>query len=159
MKKIERPLDKTFHLIIKWLMTAIFAWSGVIWSGMTVLQFSINSPEHSNLAWGFLAGSLILLLCLILCWVRLYILQIVPCVVGLIVYLDPAKEMIDHAEQTGVLFKPTFEQRYLPMLAFAILALALFVARILRIAADRAQREEEYNNRPSESILDKHKDN
>lgn len=159
MKKIKRPADSTVHIIIKWLMTAVFAWSGFLWSGITILQFLINNQEHRNLSVEFLIGSLILLLCLTLNWLRFYILQIIPGVIGLIVYLNPAKEMIDHASNTGGIFKPTFEQRYLPITVFGILALVLFVMRVLSLINAKMKRDEQFNNLPSESILDKHREN
>lgn len=139
-------------------MTAIFAWSGLFWSGVTILQFFINNTTYKYLAASFLAGSVILLAGLILAWARFYILQAVACVIGLIVYLNPAREMIDHAAETGVIFKPTFEQRYLPMVGFAILSLVLFVIRVWTAVSARIERQEEYNNRPAESILEKRRD-
>lgn len=158
MKKIKRPEDSKLQIIIKCLMTAVFAWSGFFWSGITVLNFFLINQEHKNLATGFLASSLILLLCLVLCWLRLYIAQFIPCVVGLIAYLIPAREMIDHAAETGVLFKPTFEQRYLPIIAFALLGLVLFALRVMALVSEKMKRDDEYNNRPAESILEKRKD-
>lgn len=156
--KLKRPEDKIAHKVIKWVMTAIFAWSGFLWSGITALQFLINSTDHRNLAIGFLIGSLILLLCLILCRLRLYILQFIPAIVGLTVFLIPAREMIDHAADTGVIFKPSFEVRYMPMIGLVILSFVLFIMRIALIFFERSQKREEYNNLPSESVLDRHSD-
>lgn len=144
------------QIIIKCLMTAVFLWSGFFWSGVTILQFFINNTEHRNLAIEFSVSSALLLICLILCWLRFYILQFIPGMIGFIAFLNPVKEMMDHVADTGVIFKPTFEQRYLPMIAFAIFSLALLLIRILGIISEKAKREEEYNNRPTESIFDKH---
>lgn len=155
---MKRPIDKNLHIIVKVLMTAIFLWSGLIWGGVTILHIFLNDNSNSQLVPGFLAGSLILLAGLILAWVRLYILQLIPCLVGLIVYLQPAREMIDHAADTGVIFKPTFEQRYLPMIGFAILSLVLFIMRVYSVVSARIEKQEEYNNRPAESILEKRHD-
>ena len=144
------------QIIIKCLMTAVFLWSGFFWSGVTILQFFINSTEHKNLAIEFSISCALLLICLILCWLRFYILQFIPGMIGFIAFLNPVREMMDHVADTGVIFKPTFEQRYLPMIAFAIFSLALLIIRILGIISERAKREEEFNNRPAESIFDKH---
>lgn len=155
---MKRPSDKNIHLAVKVIMTAIFLWSGFFWSGVTMLNFFINNTEYSYLSVQFLAGSLILLLSLLLCWFRFYILQIIPCVIGLIVFLRPAREMIDHAAETGILFKPTFELRYLPIIGFAILSAALLMVRIWELAAAHIERQDEFNNRPTESVLDKHRE-
>ena len=156
MNKPKRAADKTPQIIIKCLMTAVFLWSGFFWSGVTILQFFINNTEHRNLAIEFSVSSALLLICLILCWLRFYILQFIPGMIGFIAFLNPVKEMMDHVADTGVIFKPTFEQRYLPMIAFAIFSLALLLIRILGIISEKAKREEEFNNRPTESIFDKH---
>ncbi len=156
MNKLKRTADKTPQIIIKCLMTAVFLWSGFFWSGVTILQFFINNTEHRNLAIEFSVSSALLLICLILCWLRFYILQFIPGMIGFIAFLNPVKEMMDHVADTGVIFKPTFEQRYLPMIAFAIFSLALLLIRILGIISEKAKREEEFNNRPTESIFDKH---
>ncbi len=158
MKKFTRPADTALYTVIKTVMTVIFLWSGALWSGIAVLQFTINSRDHLNLAVGFGISSLILLSGLILCWTRLYILQFFPCLVGLIIFLNPAREMIDHAASTAVIFKPSFEVRYLPMIAFAILSLVLLILRIYSIYSKRSDEKEKFNNLPSESILDKHRD-
>ena len=54
------------------------------------------------------------------------------------------------------IFINSTEQRYLPMIAFAIFSLALLLIRILGIISEKAKREEEFNNRPTESIFDRH---
>lgn len=137
-------------------MTVLYLWSGFFWAGVTALNFYINDLSNVHLAHRFVAGSIILLAALVLAWLRFYILQIIPCIIGLIVFLTPAREMIDRAAETGVLFKPTFELRYLPIIAFAIFSLILFILRIWGIASAKAERRSEYDNSPSESVLDKH---
>lgn len=151
-----RPLDSKAQIAVKVIMTLIFAWSGLFWSGVTVLQFYINDPLNSHLATGFLVGSLLLLLGLVLCWFRLYMIQFPVCVAGFIVYLMPTREMIDHVAGSGVIFRPTFEQRYLPMAGLMILSFALLTVRVWKIFSSKAKKKEEFNNSPSESILDKH---
>ena len=155
---VKRPEDKKLHLIAKMIMTAIFLWSGFFWSGATIINFYMLKPEYSHLSPQFLAGSLVTLLALILCWLRFYILQIFPCAIGLILYLRPVKEMMDHVAGRGVYFKPTFEQRYLPMIGFAILSVALFIIRLWQIFSAKAERRSEFDNSPAESILEKRRD-
>ena len=155
---MKRPNDNKTHIAAKVLMTAIFAWSGLLWSGVAILQFFINDTSNAHLAAGFLWGDVILLAGLILAWTRMYILQLLPCIIGLIIYLKPAREMIDHAADIGVVFKPTFEQRYLPIIGFAILSLVLFILRVYAVVSARIEKQEEYNNRPAESILEKRHD-
>ena len=155
---MKRPIDNKIHIAVKVLMTAIFLWSGLFWSGVAILQFFINDTSNAHLAASFLWGDVILLAGLILAWARVYILQLIPCLVGLIVYLQPAREMIDHAADTGVLFKPTFEQRYMPMIGFAILSLVLFILRVYSVVSSRIEKQEEFNNLPAESILEKRSD-
>ncbi len=156
MKKSIRPADGKFQTAVKVIMSLVFAWSGFFWSGVTALQFFINNTSHKNLAVGFFTASLVLLLGLVLCWARLYILQVIPSIVGIIMFLSPAREMIDHAADTGVIFKPSFEVRYLPVIAFGILSLVLFAVRVYGIISARNERREEFNNLPSESVLEKH---
>ena len=98
---MKRPTDKPIHIVAKSAMTAVYLWSGFFWSGVAILNFWLNDPSDSHLSVGFLAGSLILLASLILCWLRLYILQIIPCIAGLAVYLKPAREMMDKAARLG----------------------------------------------------------
>lgn len=154
---MKRPNDKKIHTAVKVLMTALFAWSG-FWSGMATLQFFINNTAHIDLAKGFLLGTLILLAGLLLAWFRLYILQAVVCAVGLIAFLKPAREMIDHAAETGVLYKPTFEQRYMPIIGFSIMSLVLLILRIYAVVSAKMERQEELDNRPAQSILEKRSD-
>lgn len=158
MKKIKRPEDKPIHIVLKVAMTVIFLWSGFFWSGVTVLQFFINNQEHRNLAIEFFTASVILFFGLLLSWLRLYIVQFIPSIIGFIAFLNPAREMIDHAAETGVIFKPSFELRYLPVIGFAILSLVLLILRVGSIVSEKSRVTEEYNNRPSESILDKHRE-
>ena len=155
---MKRPNDKKIHTAVKVIMTALFLWSGLFWSGVAILQFFINDTSNAHLASKFLLGDAILLLGLVLVWLRIYILQFLPCLVGMIIYLAPAREMIDHAANTGVIFKPTFEQRYLPIIGFAILSLVLFILRVYEVVSAKIEKQEEFNNRPAESVLEKRHD-
>lgn len=155
---MKRRPDKAVHKVVKVAMTLIFLWSCFFWSGVTVLNFLINDTDFSYLATGFLVGSGLVLISLILCWLRFYFIQIIPCIAGLIVYLSPAREMIDRAAKIEVEFKPSFELRYLPTVAFGILSLCLFIGKIYLLFAERAKKREEFDNMPTESVLDKHHD-
>lgn len=158
MKMPERSQDKVYHTVLKVIMTAAFLWSGFFWSGVTVIWCFIDvTGTHMNLAYEFLTGSAVLLIALVLCWLRLYLIQIIPAIAGIILFLNPAREMIDHAASTGVVFKPTFEQRFMPAAGFAAISLIFFIIKIVEIMGERMAKKEEYNNRPAESILDKHK--
>lgn len=154
MKK--RPADAGVQTFAKIVMTLIFLWSGFFWSGVTIYNYYRLNPEYSYLSTEFLIGSSVILAGLILCWLRLYILQLPVTAVGFIVFLAPVREMIEHVKGTGVYFSPTFEVRYLPIIGLMILSAALFIGRIWQVFSKRSAEREEYNNRPSESILDKH---
>ncbi len=156
---MKRPADKPVHIVAKAAMTAVYLWSCFFWSGVAILNFWLNDPVDSHLSVWFLAGSAVLLAALVLCWLRFYIIQILPSIVGLAVYLKPAREMMDKAaDLKEVVFKPTFEQRYMPVVGFALLALALFIARVWQIASARAEKKREFNDLPTESILEKRRD-
>lgn len=155
----KRQKDAAVQTFAKVLMSLIYLWSGFFWSGVTIYNYYKLSPEYSYLSTKFLIGSLILVLALILCWLRFYIIQIIPSIAGFLVFLSPVREMIEHVSDSGVYFTPTFEVRYLPIIGFVILSFALFVGRIWIIAAKRAAEREEFNNRPSESVLEKHHEN
>lgn len=158
---MRRPNDKPIHTFVKVTMTAIWLWSGFFWCGITMLYFLLeraDAADSRSIALKLFWGSVILLLALILSWLRLYIIQIVPAAVGLIVFLNPVREMMEHVANSGVVFKPGFEVRYLPTVAFGILSLCLLIARLWGIHTAKAARLEEYNSSPAASILDKRKD-
>lgn len=155
---MKRPIDKPMHTVVKTVMTAIYLWSGFFWCGITMLFFLLERSDVSDsagLAVKMFIGSALILASLIMCWFRLYIIQILPCVAGLAVFLQPVREMMNHVANSSVVFTPSFELRYLPMVGYAILSLALLIIRIWNIAAAKAEIREEYNNRPSESIFGK----
>lgn len=153
---MKRPEDIKIYIAVKAAMTLVFLWSGVFWSGITALNFFINTPEYKKTGAWLLLGSGVILCGLILCWLRLYALQFIFCAAGFAVYIVPVKEMFDHVEGTGAYFKPSFELRYLPMIAVLILSAALFIIRIWLFFARRSEKKNEFYNSPSESILDKH---
>lgn len=158
---MHRPIDKPIHTAVKVIMSAIWLWSGFFWCGITMLFFLMersDAADSSSIALKMFAGSAVLLIALILCWLRLYIIQTVPTVAGLILYLIPVREMMNHVANSGVVFKPSFEIRYLPTVAFAVLALCLLIVRLWGMHSERAEKREKFNSSPSESILDKRSD-
>ena len=73
---------------------------------------------------------------------------------GTVLFCVAAAEMIDVAEQTEVVFKPSFEWRYLPIVLYCIIALCLFVVTLLKKIDERKRLQDEFNNSPAKSILD-----
>ncbi len=141
-------------LVAKSAMLILFAWSGFFWSGVTIINFYAFDPANSHLATEFLLGSLLFLLSLILCYFRKYILQFGFCAAGLIPYLMAVNEMMDVAEKTGVVFKPSFELRYLPIFIFAFISLIFAMMKIWQNTLKRIEVRNEFDNRPTKSILD-----
>ncbi len=141
-------------LVAKSAMIILFAWSGFFWSGVTIINFYAFDPAYSYLATEFLIGSVFFLLSLILCHLKKYILQFVFCAAGLIPYLIAVNEMMDVAEKTGVVFKPSFELRYLPIFIFAFISLIFAMMKIWQNTLKRIEIRNEFDNRPTKSILD-----
>lgn len=154
-----RYKDTRFTLFVKIIMTAVYAWSCFFWAGVTILNFYINMPEYSYLATGFLTGSIFMTVGLVLLFLRFHISQFPFIVAGTVIFLKNAGEMIDVAVKSEVVFKPSFELRYVPVIAIAGFSFVLVVMSIARIVAERKSAEEEYNNRPAQSILEKRNDN
>lgn len=154
-----RYKDTKFTLAVKIIMTAVYAWSCFFWAGVTILNFYINTPEYSYLATGFLTGSIFITIGLILTFLRFHIAQFPFIVAGTVVFLKNAGEMIDVAIKSEVVFKPSFELRYLPVIAVAGFSFVLAVMSIARAVSERKTVQEEYNNRPTQSILEKRNDN
>lgn len=117
-----------------------------------------DAADSRSIALRMFWGSVVLLISLILSWLRLYIIQIIPAITGLILFLNPVREMMDHVANSGAVFKPGFEVRYLPAVVFGILSLCLIIVRLWGIHSAKIERLEEYNSRPSASILDKRND-
>ncbi len=155
--KIKRQPDSKLHIFAKILLTAIYLWSGFFWSGVSVIYYIIE-PDMTHIAVEFLISSALLLISLVLCWFRLYIWQFPFCVIGLAVYLQPAAELIRLANQREVYFKPSFELRYLPVIAFGVIALILFAYRFWQRITLKAAKQSEFDNSPTQSILEKRRD-
>ena len=149
-----RYCDNGFTITLKVIVTLIYVWSCFFWAGVTILNFYINSPESSHLATGFLVGSLLMTASLVLMYLRFYILQLPFFFLCAAVYLVHAGEMIDVAHGTSVVFTPTFELRYMPVVAIIIISAALAMLEIWHIVSIRSSEKEKFNNSPSKSILD-----
>lgn len=154
-----RYRDNKFTLIAKILITVIYSWSCFLWGGMTILNFYIINPDYSYLSTGFLTAGIIITLGLVLIYLRFYISQFVFCAAGTAVFLKYACEMIDNAVKIKVVFKPSFELRYLPIIALIILSFVLAVLSAQRLISEHQRKKAEFNNRPSQSILEKRDDN
>ena len=150
----RRLTDTKSTKFLKILSTAIFAWSGFFWAGVTILNFYINMPESSHLAQNFLIGTILLFVSLLLCWFRFYILQVPICAVGTVFFLIASAEMIDTARFQGLEFTPSFELRYMPIIGLAAISLVLAMIQIWNLIAKRIEKNNEFNNSPSKSILD-----
>ena len=136
-----RYKDTKFTLFVKIVMTAVYLWSCFFWAGVTILNFYINTPEYSYLATGFLTGNIFITIGLVLVFLRFHITQFPFFVTGTV--------------KSDVVFKPSFELRYVPVLALAGFSFVLAVLSIARAVSERKTAEEEYNNRPAQSILEK----
>lgn len=149
-----RYTDNKLTIAAKVLITLIFVWSCFLWSGATIFNFYIRMPEYSHLATGMLTGSILIFISIVLMYFRMYILQLPFCVVGSIFYLNQASEMIDRAIETEIVFKPSFELRYLPEIVVLLLSIALAMIHFWSIESKRIAAKNEFNNSPSKSILD-----
>lgn len=146
--------DNKLTVTIKVAAAIIYAWSCFFWGGVTIINFYDIKPEYSYLATGFLAGSIVITVGIIMLFFRLYILQLPVIAAGGVIYLKNAGELIDNAARIHVVFKPSFEVRYLPVIVIIIFSVVLAMLQIWRLISIRAAAKEEYNNRPTGSILD-----
>lgn len=152
--KDMRLKDSKGTLALKFAVVAIYIWSCFFWAGVTILNFYINDKEYSYLATGFLVGSLIIAVSIILMFFRLYIIQFPFCAVGTGIFLKNAGEMIDVADKTGVVFEPSFGARYMPCLIIAMISLVFLILQTARLILDRRADKEKFYNSPTKSILD-----
>lgn len=141
-------------LIAKSAMLILYLWSGFFWSGVTIINFYINDPEYSYISTWMLIGSILLMLSLVFSFKRRYILSLPFMAVGTFVFLNPVSDMIDIATQTGVEFTPSFELRYIPIVAFSIISLALSMYGIWKKESKKIEERNKFYNSPTKSILD-----
>ncbi len=144
MNKIRYD-DWAFTIFLKVVATLVFLWSGFFWSGVTILNFYMFNTDESYRATGFLVASIILLISLILMFLRMYIIQFPFCVVGSIIYLVQAGQLIDAIE--------SYTMRYIPELLLFIVSLILFILHVARVISKSMGEKEKFNTAPAESII------
>lgn len=150
----EPSSENPLMIIGKILMCAVYAWSGFFWAGVTIYNFYVLTPDYSHLATCFLIGTLFVLAGIILCWMKKYILQFPFICIGVILFMVATGEMIDVAESTAVIFTPSFELRYLPILAVWLVSLIFFIVKGFILINNKKHIKDEFNNSPAKSILD-----
>ncbi|MCD7772225.1 MAG: hypothetical protein LUH23_09105 [Oscillospiraceae bacterium] len=144
MNKIRYD-DWALTIFLKIVATVAFLWSGFFWSGVTILNFYMFNTDESYRATGFLVASIFLLISLVLMFLRMYIIQFPFCVVGSVVYLIQAGELIDAIE--------SYTMRYIPEIAILIVSLILFILHMARVISRSMGEKETFNTSPAESII------
>lgn len=152
-KDLRYPGNK-LTVVVKFFFTVIYAWSCFFFGGITIINFFFYKPEYSHLASGFLIGCTFITIGFIMVYFRLFILQLPFIAVGGAIYLVNAGELIDNAARMKAVFKPSFELRHLPVIAMITLSVIIAIIQIWRLISLKSAEKEEYNNRPSGSILD-----
>lgn len=148
--------DNLLTKLIKLVITIVFAWSCVFWSSVTVIYYYALSDDstQSHFATGFLIGTVLILISLILIYNRLYIVQLPFCLAGSIIYLNTASKMIDLAIEHKSIYQPPLEIRYLPEIAFLLLSIVLAMIHFASIQSRKITERNKFDNSPSKSILD-----
>ncbi len=144
MNKIRYD-DWALTIFLKIVAAAAFLWSGFFWSGVTILNFYMFNTDESYRATGFLVASIFLLVSIVLMFLRMYIIQFPFCVVGSVVYLVQAGELIDAIE--------SYTMRYIPEIAILIVSLILFILHMARVISRSMGEKEKLDTAPAESII------
>ncbi len=137
--------DWAFTIILKIVATAAFLWSGFFWSGVTIINFYSFNTSESYRATGFLVASILILISLVLMFLRMYIIQFPICVVGSVIYLIQAGQLIDKIE--------SYTMRYIPEIAILIVSIILFTLHLARVISRTLDEKEKLNTSPAESII------
>ncbi len=145
----NRLKDTKFTIFLKIVSTAIFAWSGFFWAGVSILNF-YWSGNPNNYGDKFLFGSIFLLISLIGCWLRFYILQLPLCITGTILYLIPAYDIITVTVNTD----NNWSLKFMPVVGMTMISLVFAMLQIWNLISKKIEKQNEFNNRPSKSILD-----
>lgn len=157
-KKTAKPgelsRENPLMMLGKILMCCAYAWSGFFWAGATIYNFYELTPQYSHLATIFLIGTLCVLVGIIMCWKKKYILQFPFVAVGTVLFMVATSEMMESAEKTAVVFTPSFELRYLPILAVTLLSLIFFIIKAYTVISTKKRIRDSFNNSPAKSILD-----
>ncbi len=137
--------DWAFTIILKIVAVAAFAWSGFFWSGVTILNFYMFNTDESYRATGFLVASILLIISIVFMFLRMYTIQFPFCVVGSIIYLIQAGQLIDKIE--------SYTMRYIPEIAILIASIILFMLHLARVISTSMGEREKLDTAPAESII------
>ena len=137
--------DWAFTIFLKVVATLAFLWSGFFWSGVTILNFYVFNTDESYRATSFLVASILILISIILMFMRCYIIQFPFCLVGSVIYLVQAGQLIDAIE--------SYTMRYIPELLILIISVILFMLHMARVISKSLSENEKINTAPAESII------
>lgn len=137
--------DWAFTIFLKVVATLVFLWSGFFWSGVTIINFYTFNTGESYRATAFLVASILLLVSIILMFMRCYIIQFPFCVIGSIIYLVQAGQLIDKIE--------SYTMRYIPEVAILIISIILFMLHMARVISKSLSEKEKIDTAPAESII------
>lgn len=163
-KKIKEPI---WVSAVKYLMTALFAYGIVFWSGVTFLSlFSGSFGDFDQPLWvgiSMAAGLLLIIVCVVFAIVRKYIAAFLFGALGSAALLTAAgwfvktarQELENRAVPNDLLdLDKRYMYRALPVLAGAILALVLAIIRAAGILRARRKKRREEESSPVKSIVD-----
>ena len=153
IKELRYPQNK-WVFYIKCVSALIFAWSCFFWGGVSIIYYFTYGKAQSYLAEGLLFGEIAIAVGIIMMFLRLHILQLPFIAIGGAIYLKYAGELIDMAKKKHQIFKPSFEVRYLPVIVIILVSVVFAMLQVWRLISIRTAEKEEYNNRPTGSILD-----
>ncbi len=137
--------DWALTIFLKIVALLAFLWSGFFWSGVTIINFYQFNTAESYRATGFLVASILLLISIILMFLRMYIIQFPVCVVGSVIYLIQAGQLIDKIESYTV--------RYIIEIVILIVSIILFMLHMARVISRTMAENEKINTAPAESII------
>ncbi|MCD7805374.1 MAG: hypothetical protein LUH03_09610 [Oscillospiraceae bacterium] len=137
--------DWAFTIFLKIVALVAFLWSGFFWSGVTIINFYQFNTAESYRATGFLIASILLLISIILMFLRMYIIQFPICVVGSVIYLVQAGQLIDVIE--------SYTTRYIFEIVILIASIILFMLHLARVISKSMAESEKINTAPAESII------
>lgn len=137
--------DWAFTIFLKIVALLAFLWSGFFWSGVTIINFYQFNTAESYRATGFLVASILLLISIVLMFLRMYIIQFPICVVGSVIYLVQAGQLIDAIESYTV--------RYIFEIVILIVSIILFMLHLARVISRSMAENEKINTAPAESII------
>ncbi|MCD7784674.1 MAG: hypothetical protein LUH18_03715 [Oscillospiraceae bacterium] len=137
--------DWALTIFLKIVALLAFLWSGFFWSGVTIINFYQFNTAESYRATGFLIASILLLISIVLMFLRMYIIQFPVCVVGSVIYLIQAGQLIDKIESYTV--------RYIFEIVILIASIILFMLHLAWVISSTMAENEKINTAPAESII------